>query len=239
MTTVPFQGLFELKTPADLVWKLRHDLERMATSPQDQYAAFDFFVTAEHIVDWIHPGDRAARESLRSSSPLLRITSHLANGGKHFEAKAAHHRSVTGTEKDRHVEEGYVEEGYFEEPLLIHLIGLFHSYQHPELVIYGLRREVAHQVLSNAVEGLPHGRRLDLAKSTDELLVGYSCCFIEVPKSAYHEHVGWARWYYGGDDFPLYQVMWPSRDGYFPWHPKANAEFRQVQPVIGHAPVGI
>jgi hypothetical protein len=121
MSSAPFQGLFELQTPADLVRKLRHDLERMANSPQDQYAAFDFFVTAEHILDWIHPDNKAARESLRSSSPLLRITSHLANGGKHFQAKAAHHQSVTGTEKDRYVEEGYVEEGYFEEPLLIHL----------------------------------------------------------------------------------------------------------------------
>src|SRR5438105_3089567 len=105
MSSAPFQGLFELQTPADLVKKLQHDLERMANSPQDQYAAFDFFVTAEHILDWIHPDNKAARESLRSSSPLLRITSHLANGGKHFQAKAAHHQSVTGTEKDRYVEE--------------------------------------------------------------------------------------------------------------------------------------
>ena len=121
MTRARFQGLFELQTPADLVKKLRHDLERMTKSPQDQYAAFDFFVTAEHILDWIYPDDRAARESLRSSSPLLRITSHLANGGKHFQAKAVHHRSVTGTAKDRYVEDGYVEDGYFEEPLLIYL----------------------------------------------------------------------------------------------------------------------
>ena len=32
-----------------------------------------------------------------------------------------HHRSVTGTAKDRYVEKGYVEEGYLEEPLLVYL----------------------------------------------------------------------------------------------------------------------
>jgi hypothetical protein len=121
MTAAPFQGLFELRTPADLVRKLRHDLNRMSTSPQDQYAAFDFFVTAEHIVDWIHPTSKPARGQLRSSSLLLRVTSHLANGGKHFEARSAHHQSVMGTEKERYVEEGYVEDGYFEEPLVIQL----------------------------------------------------------------------------------------------------------------------
>ena len=115
-----FTGLFELRRPADLVSKLRHDLERMETSPLDQYAAFDFFVTAEHIVDWLHPTDEPARRVLRSSRPLLRITSHLANGSKHFEASAKHHRSIAGTEKFRYMEEGYVEPGYFHEPLLVH-----------------------------------------------------------------------------------------------------------------------
>ncbi|MGE0290603.1 MAG: hypothetical protein AB7I42_30020 [Bradyrhizobium sp.] len=116
-----FKGFGELQKPEDLVRKLEHDLGRVRNSPQDQYAAFDFFVTAEHIIDWLHPDDRAAREATRASSPLLRITSHIANGAKHFEAKNKHHRSVSGVEKERYVEPGYVEEGYFAEPLIVHL----------------------------------------------------------------------------------------------------------------------
>jgi hypothetical protein len=103
------------------VRKLEYDLERIRKSPKDQYAAFDFFVTAEHIVDWIHPDDKKAQEAIRSSSSLLRITSHLANGVKHFEAKAKRHQSVADVEKSRYVEEGYVEDGYFEDPLIVHL----------------------------------------------------------------------------------------------------------------------
>ncbi|MGQ3684522.1 MAG: hypothetical protein ACUBOA_05850 [Candidatus Loosdrechtia sp.] len=52
---------------------------------------------------------------------MLRITSHIANGAKHFEAKAKHHNSVIGTEKFRVYEEGVFEQGVFYEPLLIHL----------------------------------------------------------------------------------------------------------------------
>ena len=106
-----FKGFAELRDPRDLVQKLEYDLDRIRKSPKDQYAAFDFFVTAEHIVDWIHPNDRKEREAVRSSSSLLRITSHLANGVKHFEAKAKHHKSVSDVEKSRYVEIGYVEEG--------------------------------------------------------------------------------------------------------------------------------
>lgn len=116
-----FQGFGELQQPRDLVRKLEHDLDRLKNSPKDQYAAFDFFVTAEHIVDWRHPDDRSAREAERGSAPLLRITSHIANGAKHFEAKAKHHQSVSGVEKERYVEPGYAEEGYLEEPLMVRL----------------------------------------------------------------------------------------------------------------------
>jgi len=116
-----FKGFAELQVPHDLVRKLEYDLERIRKSPQDQYAAFDFFVTAEHIVDWIHPTDEPARKQLRSSSSLLKITSHLANGVKHFEAKASHHRSVVDVEKTRYAEPGYFAEDYVAEPLFIHL----------------------------------------------------------------------------------------------------------------------
>ena len=116
-----FKGFAELQVPRDLVNKLEYDLERVLKSPQDQYAAFDFFVTAEHIVDWIHPNDKKARYKIRYNSSLLKITSHIANGVKHFEATAPHHQSVKTVEKTRYVGPGYVEEGYLEDPLIVHL----------------------------------------------------------------------------------------------------------------------
>jgi len=50
------KGLFQLQTARDLLAKLGHDYERLRNSPNDAYVAFDFFVTAEHILDWLHPG---------------------------------------------------------------------------------------------------------------------------------------------------------------------------------------
>ena len=139
-----YKGFGELKVPHDLLQKLEHDIKRLENSPQDQYAAFDFFVTAEHLVDWVHPENKNDRTKLRSSSSLLRITSHIANGAKHFEAKAKHHNSVTGTEKFRVYEEGVYEPGCFYEPLLIHL-------EHDEAQELGLTEidavDLGHKVL--------------------------------------------------------------------------------------------
>lgn len=116
-----FKGFGELQNPSDLIKKLEFDFGRLKESANDQYVAFDFFVTAEHIVDWIHPNDKEARKAIRSSIPLLKIISHIANGAKHFKATASHHKSIDDIEIDRYVEAGYVEEGYFEEPIIVKL----------------------------------------------------------------------------------------------------------------------
>lgn len=116
-----FKGFGALKTPRDLVSKLEYDLRRMKEDPEDQYAAFDFFVTAEHIVDWCHPVSGQDRKRLRARSPLLRIVSHIANGAKHFETTAKLHCSVTDIDVFRWVEPGYFETGYAEEPLVVQL----------------------------------------------------------------------------------------------------------------------
>jgi hypothetical protein len=93
-------GTFDLKTPRDLLGKLGRELERLRSSPLDTDHAFNFFVTAEHMLDWLHPGapGRPARSAARNGEILLEVVSHLANGAKHFDLLNARHDSVADTE---------------------------------------------------------------------------------------------------------------------------------------------
>lgn len=95
----PLNGVFLLKEPADLLAKLAHDLARLKAEPADAYAAMDFFATADHLLDWIHPGDasRTTRTDERKAEVLLQVVHHLATGAKHFRAEGPHHESVGGT----------------------------------------------------------------------------------------------------------------------------------------------
>ena len=106
---------FELKTPADLFSKLESDLASLESSGQDSRNAFNFFVTVEHLPDWLD------QRTLVKQNCILRIVSHIANGAKHFQLRDERHKSVTSTEKFRVFEEGVFEPGVFYEPLLIHL----------------------------------------------------------------------------------------------------------------------
>jgi hypothetical protein len=100
---VAMQGFFDLRTPPDLFGKLGRDFARMNEEPLSSDCAFNFFVTADHIVDWLHPGDRAkdTRSAKRGGSILLQICYHLSSGAKHFEATHKCHTSVAKTERHR------------------------------------------------------------------------------------------------------------------------------------------
>ena len=112
-------------------------------------------------------------------------------------------------------------------------IGLFQTFGHPELLIYGLPRDIAHSVLGIAAAAAARGQAIDLSRPTQELIEGCLCSFVPVPLAAYAAHLAAARWYHEGDAFPVQQVVWPSNTGQFPWHPEASSDFRSMQPVLG------
>ena len=110
-------------------------------------------------------------------------------------------------------------------------IGLFRNYQHPEVIVFGLPEKVAHSILNLIGDAAKRGRRINAGDRSDEFLQRNECTFVGFPRDAYHSHLGYARRFYGGDDFPTLQCVWPSRDGQYPWEPGASAELKRSQPV--------
>lgn len=93
-------GFFSLRTVGDLLEKLEADFKRLSNADQSsieaQYAAFDFFVCAEHIPDWLKETIGGTKTSHRSyaDGPLV---SHIANGAKHFRVDVSRHTAVRDT----------------------------------------------------------------------------------------------------------------------------------------------
>jgi hypothetical protein len=115
-------------------------------------------------------------------------------------------------------------------------IGLYETCTHPELIIVGRSRATAHEMLTAVATEIEHGRPPDLPDPDAYLLLGMTCRFVEVHTRYHEDNVGFARWYYRGKHFPLYQIVWPSNYGHYPWSPKASKSFKQWQPVLGRAP---
>lgn len=93
-------GFFSLWRPTDLVEKLAADFDRLRaadpTGREAQYAAFDFFVTAEHLPDWVKH-DGGASLTAQRKYPERALASHIANGMKHFQVCVKKHTAVKDT----------------------------------------------------------------------------------------------------------------------------------------------
>lgn len=116
------------------------------------------------------------------------------------------------------------------EPGFSYSIGLYKTYQLPELLIIGLDQELRHTLIDNISIDYQEGKGLEIGAYNADIVESFDCLVVPVEPKHYKEYVGWARWFYKGDDFPVVQVIYPDLLGLFPW----DKEFSRFikQPVL-------
>ena len=120
-----------------------------------------------------------------------------------------------------------------EGPGFAYTVGLFHNYKHAELIVFGLRNELMHFMLNEIGERIKAGKTLRVGERLDGVIEGYQVTLREVHAPAsFKDHVGYARWFYEGKPFPLFQVVWPDKQGRFPDEAGAAEAFRKQQPTL-------
>ena len=112
-------GFYNMKTPEDLLNKAKRDFEKLKNDNSNTDLAFNFFVTIEHMPDWLML-DRQSKKAIKDSSHVLRVCSHLASGIKHLEP-FNDYKSVKSVKEDSVYEDGVYEDGIFEKWLTINL----------------------------------------------------------------------------------------------------------------------
>lgn len=94
-------------------------------------------------------------------------------------------------------------------------IGIFDTCGKPEIITVGLLSETAHSALNEAAKLLRAG--VDLTKGRHRELIGeVDCEFRPVDPKWVEQLMGWARWYYDGNDFPVIQAVYPDLQNRFP-----------------------
>lgn len=99
-----------------------------------------------------------------------------------------------------HVLNVFGKEGH---PPFSYTIGLYKSFNSPELFISGLDGNVAHKGLNNIALEIKSEKNIETRIETDEFFEGYGCYFDEMDKSHYDNYFGKAVWFYQGYNFPV------------------------------------
>jgi hypothetical protein len=110
--------------------------------------------------------------------------------------------------------------------------GLFHSYEHPEILIFGLPLDTMHKVVNNISIEVKKGATFESGVEYDEFFAGCGCCFRTVGPRHYPDYLGWAIWFYQRDPFPCLQCFWPDKQGKYPWEEGCAESVRSAQPIL-------
>ena len=111
-------------------------------------------------------------------------------------------------------------------------IGLFENFNHPEIIVFGLNDEVAHYVINAVGEEVRNGKTFAVDGLYSDLIDAYACTFKPVNPVWYHDFLGYANWFYSGDNYPALQCIWPDKNHRFPWEPEFNPNWVWAQPLL-------
>jgi hypothetical protein len=105
-------------------------------------------------------------------------------------------------------------------------LGVFDTCGQPEIITIGLLPDTAQFALNETARLLRTGA--DLTKGRHTGLVGEVDCELRPVDQKWVEHLmGWALWYYDGDEFPVVQIVYPDLQNRFPEDEGFDRSFEQ------------
>jgi hypothetical protein len=111
-------------------------------------------------------------------------------------------------------------------------VGLYETFEHAEVIIFGLDVGVMHRMINAIGEQIRAGERFAHLDESDGALENYNVCFRSMERRHYREYLGYALWFYQGDQFPTLQCFWPDVEGCYPWHAESNRAIVEQQPIL-------
>ena len=106
--------------------------------------------------------------------------------------------------------------GVLDAPPFTYTVGLFATYNHPELTVAGLPPQTAHAVLAAAVRVIASEAQLADGQERTDILDGFPARFRALVPADCSVSFAVANDFYGRDDIPRLQLLWPDQAGHFP-----------------------
>jgi Domain of unknown function (DUF4262) len=116
-----------------------------------------------------------------------------------------------------------------EGPGFSYTSGFWLNASFPEIIVFSLKREIAHDVLWDIFNDCKNCNPPPIGKVTDTIFANLPAILLPVSIEHYPEYLGWNGWFYGENHYPCVQLVWTDRDGIFPWQRGFSEEFKGDQ----------
>ena len=122
-------------------------------------------------------------------------------------------------------------------PRFTYSIGINKTQFKPDIIILGLKPELAHSIANNYRDRLLSGEIIKPGKYYSDFIGNFDVVFEKVACKYYKDYFGWARWLHEGDDFEMLQLIWPTTNGVWPWDDDTSEYYNWAQPVLNESGV--
>jgi hypothetical protein len=127
---------------------------------------------------------------------------------------------------------GWAAVGVDGSPPFVYTTGLGALAGHAELIVVGLPNETGKWLLDQAVSAIRDGRTFSPGDTVHGLMGSYDIGVVQVSPDKL-ESLAFAADQYGGFTFDAVQLVWPDRDGRFPWDLDVDPRLAASQPLLG------
>jgi hypothetical protein len=117
-------------------------------------------------------------------------------------------------------------------PSFAYSIGLTQSYNHPEIICFGLPNDLGHAIINDIAEMIQKGETINIGEIYTEIFKDSRATFLKVDKRNIDDYFGVALNYYGEKSFEALQVVWTDRNDRLPWENNFEEEFLYKQPLL-------
>lgn len=117
-------------------------------------------------------------------------------------------------------------------PSFAYSIGLKKTYNHPEIICFGLSNSLGHQIINDVAEIIKKGEVIESGKVYSEIFENSRATFLKVDKRNITDYFGAGLNFYENGEFNALQLIWTDRNDRFPWENNFEEEFLFKQPLL-------
>ena len=111
-------------------------------------------------------------------------------------------------------------------------VGITKTAAAPELIVIGLRQELAQTLINDYYQRVRAGEAFRAGERYAGFLEEFDVALERVAESFYEEYLGYNLGFYEGANFEALQLIYPNTEGIWPWEPEADAWFQARQPLL-------
>ncbi len=117
-------------------------------------------------------------------------------------------------------------------PSFTYSIGLLQTYQHPEVICFGLKIDLMHVLINDVAEIVKREGKIEVGKIYSNLFEGFDAQFVEVDPRNTGDYFQFGLKYYQRRQIPAMQLVWPDDANRFPWEANFQENLIYKQPLL-------